>query len=233
METTYAKMGSFISDLLNKVGITQRDLSNRLKVSRQYVNAWVTGEQLPPAHRMAAIAKELGTTVEGLLAHIPENRQDKYRGMFESASQHHWAVKFSEKENSLAEKFSQKKKVPLLGFTEGTHPGLCKFDANNLPPVEEYVDAPPGGDGKEFYALRVKGSSMSPRYNEGDIVYFSPGVEVHSGEEAIVILEDGQCMLKRIKVTDDSVILISVQEDPIVVPRSKIRCMHRLMWVKR
>lgn len=133
----------------------------------------------------------------------------------------------------LAQVSKLSQRVPMLGFTEGTHPDLCTFDANNPPDVEEYVEAPPGGDGSQFYALRVKGSSMSPRYNEGDIVYLSPGSQVNSGEEAIVVLEDGQCMLKKVKVTDDSVILISIQGEPVVIPRSKVRCMHRLMWVKR
>jgi len=231
MAKPFTKMGSFLTDLLEKRGLTQVAFGEAIGISRQNVNAWIKGEQLPPAHRMSAIAAALGTTVRDLLSHVPANRQPKYRGVFESAVRHNELYEYGQNVSAIDQ--VKAKRVPLLGFTEGTHPGLCTFDANNPPPTDEYVDAPPGGDGKQFYALRVKGSSMSPRYVAGDIVYFCPGVEVHSGEEAIVVLEDGQCMLKRVKISDDSIMLISVQDDPVVVPRSKVRCMHRLMWVKR
>ena len=55
--------------------------------------------------------------------------------------------------------------------------------------ADDYVRCPDLHDPNAF-AVRVVGDSMLPKYREGDIVVFSPAVEVHSGDDCFVRFKD-------------------------------------------
>lgn len=56
---------------------------------------------------------------------------------------------------------------------------------------------PDTGD-PHLFAARVNGSSMSPRYLDGDVVIFSPAVDPKSGDDCFVRLDTGQTTFKRV-----------------------------------
>jgi repressor LexA len=75
------------------------------------------------------------------------------------------------------------------GFTDLDYPARV---------ADEYVRAPDVHDADAF-AARVVGDSMSPEYREGDIVVFSPAVEVQGGMDCFVRLEpDHESTFKRV-----------------------------------
>lgn len=86
MAKEFLKMGEFLAEILSKMRMTQRAFGEAIGVSRQNVNAWIKGEQLPPAHRFGAISNMLGVSIDELLDHIPENRRAKYIGLFDTAT---------------------------------------------------------------------------------------------------------------------------------------------------
>jgi len=51
-----------------RAGLSQEALSERLGVSRQAVSKWETGEALPETGKLAALAAELGVSVDWLLS---------------------------------------------------------------------------------------------------------------------------------------------------------------------
>ena len=65
----------------------------------------------------------------------------------------------------------------------------------------DVIDAPPGIHGGE--AVRVRGKSMMPRYEDGDIVFFSKELGQDPancvGRDCVVELFDGRTYLKRIE----------------------------------
>ena len=51
-----------------RAGLSQEALAERLGVSRQAVSKWETGEALPETNKLAALAAELGVSVDWLLS---------------------------------------------------------------------------------------------------------------------------------------------------------------------
>jgi phage repressor protein C with HTH and peptisase S24 domain len=75
--------------------------------------------------------------------------------------------------------------IPIINKVAAGYP----TDFNDLDyPVgiaDEYIRCPDVHDPNAF-AVRVVGDSMEPRFHEGDIIIFSPKVEVHSGDDCFV-----------------------------------------------
>jgi repressor LexA len=63
--------------------------------------------------------------------------------------------------------------------------------------AEQFVGSPDLSD-KEAFAARVHGDSMTPKYNPGDIVIFSPALTARDGDDCFVRFADGQTTFKRV-----------------------------------
>lgn len=63
--------------------------------------------------------------------------------------------------------------------------------------ADDYIGCPDLHD-PDAFATRVSGDSMAPKYNEGDIVIFSPAVSVRGGDDCFIRFEDGQTTFKRV-----------------------------------
>jgi repressor LexA len=61
----------------------------------------------------------------------------------------------------------------------------------------------------EYIALRIHGDSMSPRMTDGDIIIVRLQDDVDSGDTAVVMINGGDATCKKIKKTEDGVMLIS------------------------
>ena len=68
--------------------------------------------------------------------------------------------------------------------------------------ADEYVGCPDVSD-RDAFAARVHGDSMTPKYRQGDIVIFSPGASVKSGDDCFVRFDDGQTTFKRVFFEND------------------------------
>ena len=63
------------------------------------------------------------------------------------------------------------------------------------------------GDGKDYFALKVKGDSMAPVFIEDDIVIIKKQNDCENNEFAVVIINGDEGTLKKIKKTDNGIIL--------------------------
>lgn len=59
----------------------------------------------------------------------------------------------------------------------------------------------------DFFALKVKGNSMEPIFFEGDIVVIRKQNDCENNEVAVVIINGNEGTLKRVKKTDEGIIL--------------------------
>ncbi|KAF0218832.1 MAG: hypothetical protein FD174_2615 [Geobacteraceae bacterium] len=111
------------------------------------------------------------------------------------------------------------------GYYEAPYPVGHGFD---------YIDRPYDVSDENAYAVKVVGDSMSPRYEEGEIVVASPQKEVHTGDYVVAKLSTGEVMIKKIKFREGLVILSSVNpsvEAWICKPR-EIVFYHKVVWKK-
>lgn len=94
-------------------------------------------------------------------------------------------------------------RVPVLGRVSA---GLGT-DAHEEVLCYETVE-PKYGSG-DFFCLQVKGDSMSPRIDHGDIVLVKKQDYVENGELAIVIVDNEDGLIKKVEYDKDCIRLIS------------------------
>ena len=93
--------------------------------------------------------------------------------------------------------------IPLLGSVKAGYNYLAQENWIGTVDVETSLV----GDGKDFFALKVKGDSMAPVFLEEDIVIVKKQNDCENNEFAIVIINGDEGTLKKIKKTDNGIIL--------------------------
>lgn len=93
--------------------------------------------------------------------------------------------------------------VPLLGTVKAGYDYLAQENWIGTVDVETSLV----GDGKNYFALKVKGDSMAPTFLENDIVIVKKQNDCENNEYAIVIINGDEGTLKKIKKTDNGIIL--------------------------
>lgn len=84
------------------------------------------------------------------------------------------------------------------------------------------------------FGVQVRGNSMSPRYEDKEVVVCSPAKEWRSGDYCVIKTVDGEYLIKRVKKDDGHLVLISIAHgyDPIIMPLDKISGVYKIVWKK-
>lgn len=123
--------------------------------------------------------------------------------------------------------------VPLRGVAVGGEDGSFEFNGE----VVDYVLRPPGiARARNVFAIYVVGSSMAPRYEEGDLVFVHPDRPPLNGCDVLVELHDeaepGTCLIKRLVGRTPSKLLLE-QYNPrrrdIEIPLKRVRLVYRIL----
>lgn len=104
-----------------------------------------------------------------------------------------------------------RKAVPLVGHV-GAGAQIFSIDDGDLDEIE-----PPPGIGPSAVAVLVRGSSMYPRYFDGDLLIYDGHVTPAqaSGQECVVSLMDGRKLVKVVRFRAGAVTLESYNAPPI------------------
>jgi repressor LexA len=97
--------------------------------------------------------------------------------------------------------------------------------------IERYVTVDDINDPSAF-ALIVKGKSMSPKIEDGDIVVVSPAQEVRNGDICVIRVND-EDVLKKVKIEEAYVHLIPLNTafEPVTVRKRDVMCMWKVIKV--
>jgi repressor LexA len=92
--------------------------------------------------------------------------------------------------------------VPVINKISAGYPR--DFSDMSYPPrvADDYIGCPDLDD-QDAFAARVHGDSMTPKYNQGDIVVFSPAAVPKDGDDCFVRFADGQTTFKRVFFEND------------------------------
>ena len=174
MEPTNQEIGAALRDLLGDLGMSQRELAKRMgKRSESTASKLVRGEFPFDAARLKEIAKAVGFSRERLereLRAIIARRPLSLR--VASASM---------------QETTAPRGVPLIApVAAGSANHTAEIDAprSTLPITTQAV-----GDADAF-ALEVVGDSMSPLFDEGDIVVCSPRAHWSDGDPCFIEMRD-------------------------------------------
>ncbi len=122
------------------------------------------------------------------------------------------------------------KLVPVINNVMAGYP--ADYDDLGYPPggADDYVRCPDLHDPNAF-AVRVVGDSMEPKYNEGDIVIFSPSATVDNGNDCFVRMCDPhETTFKQVFFEDEGQIRLQPRNhkySPIIMPQEKVNGVWR------
>lgn len=99
-------------------------------------------------------------------------------------------------------------RIPVLGRVVAGIP---------IEAVEEILDyeeiTPELAATGEFFALQVKGDSMLPKLEEGDVVIVKKQADVETGDIAIVLVNGDEATIKQVKKVDGGIMLYGFNPD--------------------
>jgi SOS-response transcriptional repressor LexA len=120
------------------------------------------------------------------------------------------------------------KDLPVLGVAVGGETGFFELNGN----VVDYVERPSTLFGAEnAYAIYLIGTSMEPKYEEGQTLYVHPDRPARARDYVVVEFLDGRAMVKRlIKRSTDSITI--EQFNPakrIDIEADQVKAVHKVV----
>lgn len=127
-------------------------------------------------------------------------------------------------------------RVPIYGTIPAGIP------AEAIEDIIDYEEVPEGWarGGKEYFGLKVKGDSMAPKYNDGDVVIFRKQDTCESGQDCAVMVNSEDATFKRVKLESWGVALIPINPayettiyDNSLVKRLPVRVLGVAVQIRR
>lgn len=98
------------------------------------------------------------------------------------------------------------KMIPVYGTIKAGIPIESQTD------IIDYIDIPKSwaNNGKKYYGLKISGDSMSPKYQENDIVVFefNEDVEQYKNKDVAVMINGTESTFKKILINEQGIILV-------------------------
>ncbi|MBE6878662.1 MAG: helix-turn-helix domain-containing protein [Ruminococcaceae bacterium] len=184
MATTFGKR---LQELRNSKKMTQADLGRVLKISASTIGMYETDKRQPNFEIEEAIADFFNVDLDYL------------RGKQDNPLQNMLSLSDIYPKNT-----SGFVKVPILGRVAAGVPIMAQED------VLGWEDVPADWAKNDvIFALKLKGDSMEPKMEEGDIVICRQQTDVDHGDIAVVMVNGDEATCKKISKSPDGITLIS------------------------
>jgi len=213
--------GERLAQLRENKDMNQRELAEALGVTRGAVSMWEIGQRTPDSNTLQKIASFFNVSIDYLLGltddPTPPKQSDKQvrlaiarKAMLEAQMKHY--------PNTIPFDKSRLFLAPVLGIIRGGPPTYAEEEIEGYMYVDPVISGVSEGD--ELFFLRVKGDSMTPRFQPGDLVLIKRQDSVQPGEVSAVIVNGNEACLKKVYFSGDNLILQSTNPayEPIIVP---------------
>lgn len=171
-----ADFAKTVRDLRKQAGLTQKQLASVLEIERSTVTSWEAGRSTPTYRMLLRIAELFRIGLDELSA-LPKGAR-------------------------LVDE-TQQVLLPVYGPIQAGRLGLLEFNAE---PEEQRPVSKERIQGGKYVYLRITGSCMAPRFQEGDLALVRLQPEVEEGEVAVVVIDE-EATLKRVFKADGQIIL--------------------------
>ena len=150
-----------IKELAARAGVSTTDLARRIDMNAPALRRYLRHETQPKTELAERIAAALGCTINEVLG-------------------------FDQNGGPPARETPQTQ-IPLYGNAAAGEGA----DVSDVTAPIEYIEQHPAMSGSSVgYAVFVIGTSMEPRFREGEIVYIKPGKPPRRGDDVVVQIED-------------------------------------------
>lgn len=187
------KIGKRIESARTELNLTQEDLAKELGLNKSTIQRYETGQikkiKLPVIHAMAKILN----VNPSWLSDQSDNRE---------------AVK---PVNSNAE-FLSKNEIRIIPVFETVSAGFGAYASNEIIDyMPLYIES--DYEAEETLCIKVKGDSMYPKIENGDIVQVHKQDSVDNGQIAVVLIDGDEGLVKKVFVYKDYIELISLNPE--------------------
>lgn len=182
----YEILGNNINQIRSQKGLSLQYIADKVGMTKKTIQRYETGENKIDIRKLKDIASALGTDVSRLM----EGTEDDI------------GINIKEHVSSY--------KVPILGSVRA---GLPNFSDTN---IEGYESVDPDlykRFGENLFALKIKGDSMYPKMEDGDIVIVKEQPDIESGEIAVVQINNSDATVKRVDKNDFGITLVPLNRD--------------------
>lgn len=182
-----------IKELREKRGLPQKALAIDLGVTQPTICDWESGRKIPSAKSTAKLADYFGVSTDYILG-----RED-----------------IADREYPLGRPSAGAIRLPVYGSV----PAGVPLEA--IDDVIDWEEIPQEWalGGRRFFATKVKGDSMYPKYIEGDIIIVQVQPDCESGQDCVVYVNGYDATLKRVLKLDDGGIRL-VPVNPSYAPKT-------------
>lgn len=184
-------IGEIIKQYRDKHGLSQRAFAARTSLSPSYINTLekIYNPKTNKAYSVTTdvaveIANAMDISIEELLNLLDKNQEFSVNNI---------------KKDLLGNEVVS---IDLLGTIKAGYDWIANEE--KIGTVDIPIELAKSGD---FFALTVKGDSMSPIFLEGDIVIVKKQNDCENNEVAVVIINGDEGTLKKVKKTDTGIIL--------------------------
>jgi repressor LexA len=206
-------IGDRIRRARDQKGLDQGTLAEKAGVVTRTVQRWEKGEQVPDGVALTKLARASGVTPSWLLTGEGEMYPvpGKPENVFPLLAPGRGRQRLVELPLISA--------VPAGRVSTLFHPEYA----------EDFVTVADVKDPQAF-ALKVKGSSMAPRIEDGDVVIVSPQQEARSGDICVVRV-NGEDTLKKVKFEGVYVHLVPLNPefDPVTVKKKDVNFVWKVV----
>ena len=248
-------LGQIIRKKREQLNLTLDEVGSKTGFSKPYLSTIETGKvKNPPSDELLERLEKLLQFERGLLLHIAhmEKIPTDIRQGYESAEAENQRWRYfiknlfdkKEEPEELSSLLAQNKLdagknssprtasclVPVINKVAAGYP--ADFDDMDYPVgiADDYVRYPDLLDPNAF-AVRVVGDSMMPKYNQGDIVIFSPAANVHSGDDCFIrFIMPHETAFKRVFFENDNQIRLQPRNEkypPLLINGKRVNGLYK------
>ncbi len=228
--------GIILQKYLRRNGVSQRELAARLNISVTYLSQIIHGSRAPSKKLLPELANILGEEQEKLALlisweteknpllknYLQEVFFEKYGAEAKKIpSQSPASAKAESRFMSVDGREYDYDTIPVLTYAEaGAGKSAWDPDAYSKGMGMYRIPRPADIYDPQAVAFEIKGDSMTPRFEEGDVVIVSPKAETRNGDYVVLrLVETEEIMAKRIRFASGYIVLESINAsyEPIIL----------------
>ena len=184
-------------ELLKEKGVKNIDVSRATGIPASTFSDWKKGKSSPKREKLDKLAEFFGVTADWIA------------GTTDCRTKDEWLKQCDDVYNTPALqsdifKLEKGMKIPVLGSVAAGTPIFAEENYIGSEEISEEL-ASTG----EFFGLKIKGDSMSPRIMEGDTVIVRQQDDAESGDIVIVLINGDSATCKRLMKYQEGISLIS------------------------
>lgn len=175
-------LGTRLKTLRSEKGVSQKQLAAAMGVTQQAVGKWEMGKSAPDPEMLRRLAEFFATSTDSILGYsaaVPANRFSAPPVQYTAKQEH---------------------PIPVIGTVRAGWGSLAFED-------DYGTETASVKDPENYFYLVVKGNSMAPRIQNGDLALVRKQNTLENGELGIIIVGEGEGTLKKFIKNGNTIVL--------------------------